>query len=296
LRQLEVEFTPLAEARKLKLTFVQTTAWVESDRRLLRRACQNLVSNALKYTRSGGVVVGVRRVPAGPGQDGLGHVEFQVTDQGVGIPASQFKSIFGEFQRLERTAEEVQGIGLGLSIVERVCKTLNLPLKVASVVDKGSTFRIRIPRAAPVVQPVAQELSGTGFATHSGQFTGFNVLLIDNDADILDSMELLLTGWGCKVAKALSTKAALAHLNSTHVVPDLILADYHLGTGTGVTAVLSIHVLLGQQVPAAIITADPSPVIQDEARIIRAPMLRKPLKPGPLRAMISSLAIKQAAE
>ncbi len=296
--QLKVEFAPLARERKLDLRIIKTSVHVRSDRRLLRRVMQNLVSNALKYTRTGGVVVGVRRKPRGKGI-GLGSVLFQVTDTGPGIAKHKQEIIFREFQRLEETANDVRGLGLGLSIVDRITRKLHIAVAVLSKVDKGSTFTLEMVRAMPVVAPAVVPLSSqNGLPAPSArrtQLTGLTVLVIDNDPGVLDAMDTLLLGWGCRVHKAESTKGALDVLYSGEVQPDLVLSDYHLDLGNGIDAVQAVRVRLGVSVPAVILTADASPEVQSAARDYGCAVLRKPVRAAALRALVNQLALQAVA-
>lgn len=297
--QLKVEFAPLAKERKLDLRIVKTSIYVRSDRRMLRRVMQNLVSNALKYTRAGGVVVGVRRKPREASPAGLGGLLLQVTDTGPGIPEDKQKIIFNEFQRLEETAHDVRGLGLGLSIVDRITRKLGITVKVKSKVDKGSTFTLGMPRAHAVASPVATPATTKGAlpapAARRSQLTGLTVLVIDNDHGVLDAMETLLVGWGCHVFMAESTKGALDVLYSGAVQPDLVLADYHLDLGNGVDAVQAVRVRMGVAVPAVVLTADSSPSVHRSARELGCAVLRKPVRAAALRALVNQLALQAVA-
>ena len=164
---------------------------VRSDRRLLRRLVQNLVSNAIKYTPSGRVLVGCRRRGD--------HLRIDVYDTGVGIPESKRRDIFVEFHRLEQGARIARGLGLGLSIVERVARVLGYAVELHSTVDAGSHFAIAVPRsnAAPVELPARDDTR-----IDPGQLAGTTALCIDNEPSVLDGMETLLHGWGCDVIKA----------------------------------------------------------------------------------------------
>ena len=297
--QLKVEFAPLAKERKLDLRIIKTSVFVRTDRRLLRRVLQNLVSNALKYTRNGGVIVGVRRKPRGsvPGA-GLGSVVFQVTDTGPGIPPHKQEIIFREFQRLEETANDVRGLGLGLSIVDRIARKLHMPVTVTSIIEKGSTFRLEMPRAMPVVaaaKPKTSQILQPPPAQRRTQLTGMTILVVDNDPSVLDAMETLLGGWGCNIRKAESVKGALDVLFSGDVVPDLVLSDYHLDLGNGIDAVQAVRVRLGVGVPAVILTADASPEVQRAARDYGCAILRKPVRAAALRALVNQLALQAVA-
>ena len=134
MRQIELEFAPLAAAKGLDLTFVPCSLVVRSDRRLLRRLVQNLVSNAIKYTPEGRVLVGCRRRGD--------HLRIDVYDTGVGIPQSKRRDIFVEFHRLDQGAQIARGLGLGLSIVERVARVLGCAIELESEAGRGSHFAV----------------------------------------------------------------------------------------------------------------------------------------------------------
>ncbi len=281
--QLMVEFEPMAREKGLRLSSAKTSLWVRSDRRLLRRVLQNLVANAIKYTRSGSVLLGARRRGA--------EVEVQVLDTGPGIPADKQTVIFKEFQRLEGPGSNVRGLGLGLSIVERIGRVLNHPVHLNSVPGRGSTFSVRLvraeKRAAPIVQPAAQ--------ARPGSLAGLAVLCIDNEAVVLTGMEALLTGWGCSVKTAPSAAEAVALLAEGRIDPEIVLADYHLDSGTGVDAVQRIRKTLNRNVPAVIITADHSLDVQREVKSHEFQLLRKPLKAAALRAILTQLTTRRQA-
>ncbi len=152
MRQLEVEFMPLAREKGLDLTFIVSDATVRSDRRLLRRLLQNLISNAIKYTPQGRVLVGSRRMN--------GAVRIEVHDSGLGIPQSQTRAIFREFHRLQDGAKVARGLGLGLSIVERIGRVLNHSVQLKSQPGRGSMFSVEVPVAAQV-RRVGAAPSGT---------------------------------------------------------------------------------------------------------------------------------------
>src|SRR5262249_688235 len=147
LRQLEVEFTPLAQEKGLSLKFMPCSLAVQSDRRLLRRLLRNLVSNAIQYTPQGPVLLGCPR-PDRPPRIG-------VYDTGLGIPASKKQAIFQEFHRLDQGAKAARGLGLGLSIVERIARVLDYKIIVSSAVGRGSLFSVEVPLSA-VVPPRPQ--------------------------------------------------------------------------------------------------------------------------------------------
>src|SRR5258705_8047482 len=190
-QQIEVEFKPLAQEKGLPLDLVWSSLAVRSDRRLLRRILQNLVSNAIKYTPQGRVLVGCRRRS--------GHVSITVADTGIGIPQTKQRVIFEEFHRLDQGARVARGVGLGLSIVERISRMLDHRVDVISTVGKGSRFTVVVPMAPAIAASTPQQKSR--MVDHR-QLAGISVLCIDNDPTILDGMETLLGGWGCCVSKA----------------------------------------------------------------------------------------------
>ena len=287
MRMLEIEFAAVARAKGLDLKFVATGLAVRTDRRLMRRLLQNLVSNALKYTLNGRVLVGCRRL--------LGAARIEVWDTGLGIPAAQQRAVFAEFERLDQGARVARGLGLGLSIVERLGRVLDHPVGLRSWPSKGSVFSVTAPlgRAAPGTrgEPGAPEPVAAG-----EPLNGLKILAIDNEPRVLEGMRMLLRRWGCVVATAhglAEARTALAEFGA----PDVIVADYHLDAGDGVAAVRALREDLGRSVPAILATADRSPEVRDEAARADVLVMNKPLKPAPLRAQLTRYsAMREAAE
>jgi signal transduction histidine kinase/CheY-like chemotaxis protein len=284
LRQVEVDFTPLAQEKGLRLTFVPCSLTVRSDRRLLRRLLQNLVSNAIKYTPRGRILVGCRRRG--------GALRIDVHDTGLGIPASKQRAIFQEFHRLEQGVRAARGLGLGLSIVERIARVLDHPIAVRSIPGRGSRFCVEVPlsSASPASRPREGGRDGGRL-----RLSGIAVLCIDNDIAILDGMETLLGGWGCRVLKAADLAGALAVLGADAPVPDALLVDYHLDHGNGIDAIAELRRKSGAELPAILITADRSPHVRDEARARGIQVLNKPLKPAALRALLTQRRMQRLA-
>ncbi|MEA2926290.1 MAG: hypothetical protein QOE78_1154 [Alphaproteobacteria bacterium] len=276
LRQLEVEFTPLAQERGLRLRFMPCSLAVESDRRLLRRLLQNLISNAIKYTPRGRVLVGCRRRRR--------RLRIDVYDTGLGIPSSKKRAIFQEFHRLDQGAKVARGLGLGLSIVERIARVLDCKIGVVSTVGRGSHFSVEAPLSAAVPvkqhQRMAREVDRI-------QLSGITVLCIDNDLTILDGMETLLGGWGCRVLKAPDLATAIAVTGEAKISPDGLLVDYHLDDGSGITTIKELRRRFGAGLTAILITADRSPQVREEARVNGVQVLNKPVKPAALRALLT---------
>src|SRR5713101_6190752 len=251
LRQLEVEFAPLAQEKGLELRFVPCSLAVQSDRRLLRRLLQNLVSNAIKYTLKGRVLVGCRR------RDG--RLRIDVHDTGLGIPASKKQAIFQEFHRLDRGAKIARGLGLGLSIAERIARVLDHKLSLISAVGRGSQFSVEVPLSATI--PLSQPQHQTREVDRV-RLSGVTVLCLDNDLAILDGMEALLAGWGCRVLKAPDLESAITVIAQAKVVPDGLLVDYHLDDGDGIEAIRHLRSRFGADLTAILITADRSPHVR----------------------------------
>ena len=283
LRQLEVEFKPLAQGKGLKLDFVPCSLAVKSDRRLLRRLLQNLVSNAIKYTPKGRVLVGCRRH--------RGRLRIDVHDTGLGIPRSKKQVIFQEFHRLDQGAKVARGLGLGLSIVERIARVLDHKIEVTSTVGRGSQFSVEVPLSAVIpVRAPAREIGDVD----RGQLAHIAVVCIDNELTILDGMETLLGGWGCRVVKAPDLTSALAALAESNVVPDALLVDYHLGDGNGLEVIAELRRRFADAT-AILITADRSATVREEARAQGIQVLNKPIKPAALRASLAQCRVHRVA-
>ncbi|WP_377298409.1 NahK/ErcS family hybrid sensor histidine kinase/response regulator [Rhizobium sp. SGZ-381] len=285
MRRIETDFAPIAREKRLKFRVMPTSLSVRTDPNLLRRLVQNLVSNAIKYTLSGKVLVGVRR----RGRE----VVIEVVDSGIGIPSSKFKTVFKEFARLDEGARTAAGLGLGLSIVDRISRVLSHPVELASTPGRGTIFRVRVPRdlgrprslaVSEGPQPLPQPLSG------------LKVLCIDNEPKIVEGMTLLLSGWGCTVSTAGSLAAIDRLLEQGTASPDVVIADYHLDDGTGIEAILKLRAHTGTALPGLLLTADRSQEVRMQADQYGLGLQHKPVKPAALRAYITqAAAIRRAA-
>jgi Na+/proline symporter/signal transduction histidine kinase len=278
LRQLKLEFEPQARNKSLKLIFVPCSLTVTSDRRLLRRLLQNLISNAIKYTPSGEVLVGCRR---------HGHkVRIEVWDTGLGIPADKQDAIFREFERLPQAAKTARGLGLGLSIVERLARVLDCPVTLRSVPGKGSVFSVEVPLAKGDLTLAPRRQRLTPVTSHE-PLAGLRILAIDNEPRILEGMETLLSGWSCKVMVAADLVGAEIAMAQDQFEPDVVIADYHLDEGDGIAAIEALRARGGREIPALLITADRSQIMRDRAAELDIRVLNKPLRPAALRALLS---------
>ena len=284
LHRLEVEFAPLAREKGLALQFAPSTQAVHSDRRLLRRLLQNLISNAIKYTPSGGVLVGCRR------RGSLLRIE--VYDTGIGIPHAKRRAVFKEFHRLDHGARVARGVGLGLSIVERIARVLDCEVVLKSKFGRGSRFSVAVALASAAVDKAALPSLRKSAA---GSLAGTTVLCIDNEPSILDGMRVLLGGWGCRVLTATDLTAALAAIAGGGHEPDGLLVDYHLDGSNGVGAITELRRRHGGDLPAILVTADRSVLVREEARIAAVQLLNKPVKPAALRALLTQWRVQRVA-
>jgi Na+/proline symporter/signal transduction histidine kinase/CheY-like chemotaxis protein len=281
---LATAFAPVAARRGVDLVVVSTRAFVSTDPAFLRRILQNLLSNALRYGRAEGrtprVLLGCRRA-------GDGSLRIEVKDNGPGIAADKQALIFEEFVRLQAEDDaprEERGLGLGLAIVDRIARMLDLPVGIASAPGMGSTFSVTVPRVAGVVAvPIAEPAPQPRFSLEAESF----VLCIDNEAQVREAMATLLGGWGCEVAAVASQAEALAAVARVGRLPDLVLADLHLDDGPdGLLVVEALRRAWGRTVPAALVTADRDPTLRVRARALQVELLHKPVKPASLRALL----------
>ncbi|MBZ0164382.1 MAG: hybrid sensor histidine kinase/response regulator [Notoacmeibacter sp.] len=277
LKQIGTDFQLLAQGKHLDLRIVPSSVHVETDRNLFRRLVQNLVSNAIKYTRGGTVLVGIRR---------RGDLcELQIIDTGIGIPESKLNAVFGEFTRLDEGAREADGLGLGLSIVDRIARVLRLEIRMQSEPGKGTQFSVILPQSS---QPATRISSAEALNMRPAvALAGLNVLCIDNDSRILDGMRLLLESWQCRVhtigkSGEIHTSGAL---NTSR--PDIILADYHLDGENGFDAIEALRSHYKSDIPSILLTADRSAEVKGKAEYLQIPIINKPVKPAALRAVLT---------
>ena len=285
-RQLAIEFAPLAKAKALELGFVHSSLSVRSDRRLLRRLLQNFISNAIKYTPAGRVLVGARRRPDG-------RVRIEVWDTGLGIPEESRADVFREFARLESAQRSAPGLGLGLSIVERLARVLEADLGLRSRVGAGSVFFVDIPLSpATGSEP---EPAVADVAPAPATLAGLAICAIDNEPRILDGMRILLEGWGCTVVTAASRAEAIAALETAGLRPDAAVVDYHLDADNGLDVIAALRARYGAELPAVLITADRTEELRAEAAAREIRVLAKPLKPAALRSLLAQWRVTRSA-
>ena len=267
--------------KQIGLRLVDTSLAVLGDRALVARIVQNLVSNAIKYTRPGGrVLVGARLQR--PARADRHHRHRHRLQQ------DQHALIFAEFSRLEHGARMAQGLGLGLSIVKRLVTALGVTLELDSVEGRGSRFSLYLP-LVPLAEGGGRDRSRLAREPVSN-LSGLRILCVDNERAILDAMEGLLGGWGCDVRSARSLKDIDKDRLLVGWLPDLVLMDYHLDQTSGLDAVEWLRHNVGGHLPAALVTADRSAAVRALAEDRGITVVTKPVKPAALRATISGLA------
>ncbi|AUX80696.1 hybrid sensor histidine kinase/response regulator [Sinorhizobium fredii] len=282
LAQLELEFSAMARQRGLTLKVVASRLSVRTDPQLLRRVLQNLLSNAIRYTPKGKVLLGCRRR-----KDGL---RIEVRDTGIGIAPERQKEIFEEFRRLDTGEEREKGSGLGLAIVERICRLLDLPLEMRSRPGQGTCFAVTVPRAAAGAAVAAAEKTPAASAASQ---RALSVLCVDNDGAIRDGLAALLSRWGHRPIVASDERTALANCNGQ--VPDLALVDYHLDGTTGVEVLGRLRKHWGREVRGLVITADRGEAVGAEAKALGCEVMAKPVKPAALRRYLDAVALEKGA-
>lgn len=272
------EYRQMATAQRLELHYVSSNAVIASDLALLARVVRNLLTNAIRYTERGKILLGCRRRPEG--------VEILVGDSGPGIPETQREAIFQEFQRLggRRDAED-RGLGLGLAIVDRIAGMLAHPLRLTSVPGRGSFFSIVVPygRLPPVVQHPAT-IPGVGQADILEQA---QIWVIDNDPGICSGMAALLEGWGCQVLTATSLDDLEGKAAGGRA--DVLLVDYHLAEDIDGLAAAARLRKRQPGLPVVVITANHDATIKGLTRELGYGCLLKPLKPLRLRMALVDL-------
>jgi len=280
LQKIETRFDQATREKDLRLRVRRSDAWVRSDAMLLERILLNLVSNAVRYTLRGGIIVGCRR----RGE----MLRIEVWDSGPGIPEDQKQNIFGEFFQLTAPDRSRSGgLGLGLAIVDRLRLLLNHQIDLASTVGRGSRFAILVPMADECVtstEPVDSP-HPAAFAVEG------KVILVIADAPIVqEGTGGLLGRWGYTVLTTGSDEAALIRLAERQQRPDLIISDYHLANGkTGIRAIEEINAAFGSSIPAILISGDTAPEPAREVRDRGYILLHKPVDPMRLRAVMHEL-------
>jgi signal transduction histidine kinase/HAMP domain-containing protein len=284
LESLSREFRMLAQSRGLQLHCVSTRAVVRTDIALLRRVLQNFLSNAVRYTSSGRILLGVRHR--------RGALRIEVWDTGCGIAADKIEEIFEEFRRLDSQQTGIErGAGLGLAIVRTIAKLLTHSVAVRSWPSRGSVFSIEVPRG-----DVARLKKAVEFAPVAEDgLAGRKIWCIDDDRDVREATRTLLERWGCQVTLCVSGKECLSTARGTDA-PDLLILDYRLGDYAGPDLLPALESIWGRAVPVVIVSGEHVTLLRQALRNASWPVLAKPIRPEELRAGMLAMLTFTATE
>ncbi|MDP3517763.1 MAG: PAS-domain containing protein [Pseudohongiella sp.] len=279
LSPLDATFSMLAREKGLQFKMHPSQIVVHTDQKILQRILQNLLSNAIRYTQHGRVVCGIKRRP-----DNL--IELQVWDTGKGIPAEKFNEIFMEFKQLDQQ-DHNPGLGLGLAIVERMCKLLEIPISLKSTVNRGTCFSLTLP-VASWKSPALQRKRNYRDLSQWQLTDNTHVLLLDDAPDIRDALASLLGSWGAQVTACASIAEAMQHTRQ----PDLLFIDYHLADNEiGTDAIVQLRARWKTDIPAILSTADPDEHIREQVVEVGALFLPKPVKQAALKRLLKSIGL-----
>jgi signal transduction histidine kinase len=280
--QLRSAMQPEAVDKGLRLRIRSSHVYVLSDPSLLHRILLNLLSNALRYTSQGGVLMGCRRIPGGS------HVWIEIWDTGVGIAPEHQRDIFREFYQIGNTERDrSKGLGLGLNIVERTARLLGHELQLCSIPGRGTRFRLQVPLSATGGQDIAPKVEDATQLLND--LRGVRVLVVEDDAQSAQALHGLLQSWGCEVALAESWGQARAHTQGGFV-PDLVISDYRLRDGdSGLLVIQRLRETLVRNLPACLLSGDTDPALIQVCREAGLPLLHKPVRPAKLRTLMRRL-------
>ncbi|MEO8224080.1 MAG: ATP-binding protein [Gammaproteobacteria bacterium] len=281
LADLQGQFDTVATSRNLTLTVAPATECLRTDRVLFRQVLQNLLNNALKYTRQGGVTVSVHRDDS--------SLRIAVTDTGVGIPAGEIDRVFDEYYRVDTPGARPRGFGLGLTIVRQIARLLGYTVTAESELGRGSTFALLVP-AASLVEPAAGHVVPD---TRPGRHLDIpkpGILIIEDDAPVRDALQLVLGLEGYPVHAAESAAAAEDLFGRHGADIDLVVSDYQLGDGrNGLELLEKLRARAGRDLPAVILSGDMSPALAAIGTFARVALLRKPVDAPRLVALLEEL-------
>ena len=278
--ELQDEYSYHARAKRLTLKVIHSNSVVDTDKRLLEQMLRNLISNALKYTKRGKIVLGVRHL--------ADRIRIEIHDTGIGIAPTELQAIFDEYHQVNNAARErSRGLGLGLSIVQRLGQLLGHQVDVRSALGKGSVFSIEIMLSHGDAAPVTKTTDLP--VTHIDQRTA-SILIVDDDPEVRALLELLLNDEGHITQVAADGPSALALVDGAQFAPDLILTDYNLPNGMdGLRLAAKLRNKLGAALPVIILTGDISTDTMKDVGGQQCVQLNKPVKAVELSAMIQRL-------
>jgi signal transduction histidine kinase len=283
-RSVLVDIEPIARAKELLVTMRGRDVAVTSDPLMLRRILQNLLANAVQYTERGRVLLSCRKRGA--------HFRIDVWDTGPGIASSEQSKIFEEFHRgAAGQRSHAGGFGIGLAIISRMAEALGHRIELCSETGRGTRFSVYVPAAGDVVPHRGGARDRQSAASQAYGLAAMKVIVIDNDPGVRDAMRALLDRWGCEARLF----GGLADVDAMIAAepgfrPDIILADFHLDNGEqGLDAVARLRVASPVSIQAIVITADHSAEVSEAVAAAGCEILRKPVKPAELRALITHL-------
>lgn len=277
LTTLVAEFDVSAKQKSLSIVRSWNPCWVIADPILLNRIIRNLMSNAVKFTVQGKITVATQVTEH--------DVTLSITDTGIGIPESDLNQIFQEYHQLNNNErDQEQGIGLGLSVVDKMARIMGLKIKVTSQLNVGSTFSICLPKGEAMASliPVPE--------TKTEELFHHQIVLIDDERNVLSSMSQMLEDWGCSVLSFQGLEEALEQIDLNQHKPDLIITDYRLrNKTTGLDAINCLQQKIGSPIPALLISGDTNPELVTHLRKQHYHILHKPVKPARLRKTMQQL-------
>ena len=286
IERLVAEFEPQASQKEIELRLVPTSAVVRTDPTLLYRVLQNFVSNAVRYTSQGGILIGCRRRGR--------KLRIEVVDSGIGIPEHLHQAIFKEFFQIGNPERDrSQGLGLGLAIVHRLSRLLRCPVTVRSREGRGAAFGIEVTLVG--FNKIANIVPLRRSSSEQAETGKGLVFVIDDEASVLKGLRLVVENWGYTVLAARTELDAINILNGRNQAPDVIIADYRLrGICNGAQVVAHIRQTFGRPVPCILITGDTAPERIREANDHGFTLLHKPVEPAELHAAIVENLSRQA--
>ena len=286
LQRIHMLFRPIAAQRGLQLHVRPSPAWVEADPVLFEQALANLVSNAIKFTARGGVLIGCRRRGA--------SIAVQVWDTGCGIAPRHHAQVFEEFFQIDnQERDRAKGLGLGLSIVQRIAKLLGAMVAVRSVEQRGSMFSMTLPRTPPR-QEAATPATASGYA--EARLRNALIAVVDDESVIQQALRGALERFGCRVICADGGENLLAALTRGGETPSALITDYRLRAGEdGIALVRRLRHSIGAEIPAILVTGDTAPERIREAKASGLPILHKPIAPARLRSLLDAILYESEA-
>ncbi|MCG8313386.1 MAG: hybrid sensor histidine kinase/response regulator [Pseudomonadales bacterium] len=276
LNSIVVEYQTVASEKDLQLLLRGEACIVDTDPVMLGRVMRNLLTNALKFTDHGSVTVCIEPFPK--------TVNVSVIDTGIGIPCVEHERVFDEYHQVSNQARRrEEGIGLGLSVVKKICALLNHEIKLVSELGKGSVFTVSLPYGTRQISQASQPISDAIIA-------GLNVWVVDDEPAVLAAVGSLLQDWQCKVSSATSIPELLKLLNESEQPPDFIISDYRIGEqGSGIDAIEALRSRLGKKIPGFLMSGDTDPRIVEDIESRGYLVLQKPVKPARMKEVIELL-------